>query len=502
MACLDPRRGTEPEGHKYICVKKYDKKDNRPIEETIDEHETTTLQNLLSHITKTKTKHDGTGSMDACVGSVDTSCEIADNLTDDVKARSSSGKPKDNDQALLQAGVQVHHELPRKTPVPRVQLKETGQVRFLKDHQGVMSHENEEQENADARKNISQSSEEIQNVRNKQQRIWDTDVDALMADRNGLWKDNLLERRMETLLLKGYTRSKEVDPDMTSETPKSKRVLRKKSKKRNSNQAKNITNFQNGYFQQDDTTEMVGRHVARMKGQNGEWESDSSDDNLRRFPTHEDDVTCLSQTAENNSYDRELRARQNGRIRQQTMETDSSEDGSEAEFMDYLRDANSKILRNIEQERLFTERHYPEPLKENESLGHESTINPMPYMIPDDDEFYGRAVNIIPVTKTERTYSVDNTDDELDEEDPSGADGDIELTDCELDDEDEDEKEEEQPDASSKKKRPQTGADRSKRPSRYDSTRKYLGIKTQRQKMRPIETESVQHKAVYDMELM
>jgi len=113
-----------------------------------------------------------------------------------------------------------------------------------------------------------------------------------------------------------------------------------------------------------------------------------------------------------------------------------------------------------------------------------------PLFAPDDDMFEGRTTNVIPVDKTDKTCLIDNTDDELDDDDEDvderGIEGDMELTDCELDyDDDEDEKK--------KKSKPET-ADPIKRPvsrnrrrtARYDSTRKYLGIPTRKQpKQRP-----------------
>ncbi|OWF35982.1 hypothetical protein KP79_PYT13168 [Mizuhopecten yessoensis] len=500
VASLDPRRGMELDGHKYICIKKYDKKDNKPMEESIDEHETTTLHNLLAHIAKSKLKNEGIEN-EVCAGSVGSSDEVADNLTDDVKAKTTPSIATDK-AGLLHTNVQVHQgAFLNKTSVSKVQLKENAQLKVYDDENEIM----DEDERGEVDKmQIQTTSKGIKNTENKQRMSWDQDKDvmneriraATLETTNEPRNNNVYENGMETLLLKGYSRCKEEEEEETSKTPRTKKV-KKKTKKRTNSVNRRKTTLSNGDFQSDNgTTE--GRPVSRKGYAN--QDNDSSDDNAEGYNAG-DNITSLSQTAEVDTYTQEVRSRRRKRSKQLTKVSESSGDDSEEEFTKYLQDANSTILRNIDQERLFTERHYPDQLKG--ATTDQVQANPKPYLLPEEDEFDGRTSNIIPVGKTDRTYLIDNTEDDLQQ---NGAEGDIELTDCELDGDGEEEDEggntQEQSDVTQKKKRPNTTMDRSKRPSRYDSTRKYLGIRTPRRNQRPMTTDTVQHQAVYEMELM
>ncbi|XP_060084081.1 uncharacterized protein LOC132563336 [Ylistrum balloti] len=489
VASLDPRRKEELDGHKYICIKKYDKKDNKPMEETIDEHETTTLQNLLAHIAKSKQKNEG-GDNNVCAGSVDTSYEVVDNLTDDVKAQTATSKANDK-VGLLQANVQVHRHGPRKS----------SQVKEHDDESDIM--DNDERKEIDKLKMMKPKG--VKNAENEQRVNWDQVKDVLNERIRTATLDTFTETRnnheygngMETLLLKGYSRHKEVEEeDETSKTPKAKNV-KKKPKRRSSSVHKCRPNIQNGDYQPRNTPNSE-RPVSRKGYVNRNL--DSSNESVERYKT--EDITCLPETQEVDTYTQEVRSRRRKQSKQLTKFSESSGDESEEEFTEYLRDAT--ILRNIDQERLFTERHYPNQLKG--TMTEQVQTTPKPYLLPEEDEFDGKTSSIIPVGKTDRTCLIDNTDDNFDDMQTNGAEGDIELTDCELDDDDEDDDEDgnaqEQLDATQKKKVPQAVLDRSKRPSRYDSTRKYLGIRTPRRNQRPMTTDTVQHQAVYEMELM
>ncbi|XP_033743357.1 uncharacterized protein LOC117329502 [Pecten maximus] len=494
VASLDPKRRMELDSHKYICIKKYDKKDNKPMEETIDEHETTTLQNLLAHIAKSKLKNEGIDTS-VCAGSIDTSNEVADNLTDDVKAKTVPSKATDK-VGLLDANVLVHRDGPKKTSVSKVQLKENAQLKVYDDNEILDEEEREEVEKLQVMK-----SKGMKNTENKQRMNWDQDRDVLNQKIRAATLDTSNERRnnqefengMETLLLKGYSRHKEEEEvDETSKTPRTKKV-KKKTKRRTSSVNRQKHTLANGEFQSGNAT-VVERPVSR-KGQFNR-NLDSSDDNDEGYKASED-------ITEVDTYTQEVRSRRRKRSKQMTKFSESSGEDSEDEFNEYLCDANSTILRNMDQERLFTERHYPDQLKTTST--EQVPANPKPYLLPEEDEFEGQTSNIIPVGKTDRTCLIDNTEEHLDDVQPNGTEGDIELTDCELDDDGEDENgdgdEQEQSNATQKK--PQKSVpERSKRSSRYDSTRRYLGIRTPRRNQRPVATETVQHQAVYEMELM
>lgn len=523
IAVLDPRRGTDFEGHKYIAVKKYNKKSQLPIEESLSEHETVSLSHLLTHIQKPPQSSSSlsSSSKKKKIGkkaSIEVNGEMIDMSsgyeTSESRPTTKNSQASSDSTSLVHADVLVHasseysngnRNLSKLSATPTLARKSPKFDRKTNERiqQNIYTRNDYNEETEDtsnsvkdpnifltysARSNLSQkpsltsrSSESPKIDKRKTSAKFSDESDEDTSDKSD---ESVHENRLDSFLVSSEKKK--------LKDSKPKRGSKKKSKKR----LASTTSSGTGNLGFEDPIEFETDKMSKSHSNHEENEYTKGDASNGSFfkSAIDEDVHYLSQTFDSDDDKNSL----NSSMKYKKMKQPSKEI-DDSDISEYY---NAKHV--YQPEPKPSEPHYPDLLRDKKEPGEEgpTPVQKM-FLMPDDDEFGGQTRNLIPLDKTDKACLIDPADYDSGQGEPLKED-DLALTDCELDDDgvdfsDDNELEDKRndlentnentEDTSTKRKRPSSRT-RANRTSRYDSRRKYLGVHIPKRNARPGSTNS------------